>query len=380
MVSIPFFTLGRQYKSIKSEIDKTLAATVRAGNFILGANVTAFEKEFTDYIHVRYGVGVGSGTDALTLALRSLDLTRRDEVLVPANSYPTVFGVAQSGVSVRLVDCGWDANISLTDLPKRITKRTRAIIVVHLYGNPANVQGVQDVLQRMKRRDITIIEDCAQAHGATIGKKKVGSFGDIACFSFYPTKNLGAYGDGGMVVTNHVRLADRVRRLRMYGEVSRYTSIEVSGVTRLDELQAAILRVKLRRLNQWNSKRRRLAAYYSVKLASVPNLTVLPYNKGSCHHLFVVRTKNREYLHKLLSDKNIGTAVHYPVPIHLIPAFQFLGYRRGEFPVAETLSREVLSLPFFPEMTKKEIDEVIRRLSGFARPTAVKIVASTHIA
>lgn len=353
MRAIPFFTLERQYKSLKREIDTAIGETVRKGTFILGAQVSEFEKEFARYVGARHAVGVGSGTDALTLALRALGLGAGDEVLVPANCYPTVFGVAQSGVAIGLVDSGEDGNISLTDLSKRINKKTKAIVVVHLYGNPADVVGVK----KIAGGKIRIIEDCAQAHGATIGNKKVGSFGDIACFSFYPTKNLGAYGDGGMIVASSPMLAARVKRLRMYGEKARYKSIEVSGVSRLDELQAAVLRVKLTHLDDWNKKRRELVAYYGAR-----GIAPLPYTSGSCHHLLVIRTKKREALQKYLAIHHISTAIHYPVPIHLTPAFASLGYRKGDFPVAERLSREVLSLPFFPELAKKEVDEVVRRI------------------
>lgn len=323
--------------------------------FILGENVTKFEKEFAQYLGITYAVGVGSGTDALTLSIRALGLGPHDEVLVPANSYPTVFGIAQSGVSLRLVDCGWDGNISTFDLPKRITKRTKAIIAVHLYGNPADIVRVK----RIAGADISIIEDCAQAHGACIGKKKVGTFGDIACFSFYPTKNLGAYGDGGMVVTKNARLANRVRMLRMYGERERYKSMEISGVSRLDELQATILRVKLRHLDNWNKKRKELANYYEKGLKGI---SLIKGGRASCHHLFVIRSKKRDALQNYLAKNGIGTSIHYPIPIHLTPAFRFLGYRRGDFPVAEALSHEVLSLPFFPEMTRKEVDMVVMQL------------------
>lgn len=365
MAAIPFFTLTRQYRTIRKEIGAALVRTAEKSTFILGDNVSAFEKEFAAYVGIRYAVGVGSGTDALTLAIRALGLGAGDEVIVPANSYPTVFGVAQSGVTIRLVDSGPDGNISLADLPKRITKRTKAILVVHLYGNPADVAGVK----KIAGPGIRIIEDCAQAHGATIGKKKVGTFGDIACFSFYPTKNLGAYGDGGMVMTRHAYVANHVRRLRMYGERTRYQSLEIAGVSRLDELQAAVLRVKLKHLDAWNGRRRALARYYAEKISLVP------FAPGSCNHLLVIRTKKRADMQKYLAARHIHTAIHYPVPIHLTPSFRFLGYRRGDFPVAETFSREVLSLPFFPELTKKEIDKVTGQLLNFDRQTAAKIPA-----
>lgn len=364
---VQIFDLKKQYVSIQKEIDSAIQTVLDRGHFILGAEVALFEKEFTSYIGVPYGVGVASGTDALTLAVRALRLSKGDEVLIPVNSYPTYFGIAVSGVSVRFADCNESGNISLEDLKKRMTKRTKAIVVVHLYGNPADIFEIKKVLTKCKRNDIKIIEDCAQAHGATIGRKKVGTFGDIACFSFYPTKNLGAYGDGGIVVTKRKKIADYLRQLRMYGEEKRYESREVSGVSRLDELQAAILRVKLRHLSSWNDRRREIAKIYSGHLSNISGMRILPYETGAVHHLFVIRTKQRDTLKTYLEQRGIGCAIHYPIPLHLITSCKSLGYIKRDFPVAERLSREILSLPIYPELTKKDILYICRTLCEFKK-------------
>lgn len=364
-MTIPIFNLTRQYKTIKKEIDSTIQTVLSRGNFILGTEVSAFEREFATYINVPYAVGVASGTDALTLSLQAFHIGIDDEVIVPANVYPTAFGIAQAGVSLRLIDCGPDGNINRALLPTVITKKTKAIIAVHLYGNPCDVIGIQKVLKKIHREDIKIIEDCAQAHGAVIGKKKVGTFGDIACFSFYPSKNLGAYGDGGMIITRNKKIAERIRALRMYGETKRYRSEEVSGVSRLDELQAAILRVKLKRLDRWNKKRKDIATVYMNALSNVFGITCVPYAKGSCYHLFVIRMKKRAAFMEYMKKHGVKTNIHYPYPIHLVPAFKYLGYKKGDFPMAETLSNEIVSLPLYPELTLSEIKEVIASIKKF---------------
>ena len=366
-MAIPVFSLKKQYTSIAGELRVALNRVFAVGMYTLGSEVSAFEKEFGNYTRVPYAVGVGSGTDALTISVRALGLGVGDEVLVPANAYPTFFGIAQAGVRVRLVDCGDDGNIDCDDLKKRMTKKTKAVVIVHLYGNPANVSGVKKVFRSVGRRDIQIIEDCAQAHGATIGKTKVGSLGDIAIFSFYPSKNLGAYGDGGMILTKKKKLFEKIRALRMYGETKRYKSHEISGVSRLDELQAAILRVKLRHLDAWNRKRRELASLYAQGLSNSTGLTITPYEKGACYHLFVIRTRKRDALKKFLDSHGIGTAIHYPIPLHLVVALKKYGYKRGDFPMSEQLSREVLSLPLYPEMRKSDVRQVVKIIRNFCR-------------
>ncbi len=355
---IPIFDLTREYKAIKKELSAALSRTAKNGIFILGQHVSLFEKEFAKCTGVKYAVGVASGTDALTLGLKALGVRTGDEVILPANSYPSAFGVAMSGARIRLVDVGSDGTIDPARLPDAITRRTRAVIPVHLYGNPADILSIQNTI---RHRNIVVVEDAAQAHGTPL----VGSMGDIGIFSFYPTKNLGALGDGGMIVTNKKDVAERVRRLRMYGEIKRYESIEVSGVSRLDELQAAFLRVKLRYLNTWVDRRRKIAKQYVEGLRGVGDVQLVTNNPRGSYHLFVIRTKQRNALARYLTEHGIGNAIHYPTPIHLIRAFRDLGYKKGDFPVSEALSREILSLPMFPYLTDGEILRVIRAVKKY---------------
>lgn len=406
-MNIGFFDLTRQHKKLKKELDRATGRVFARGIYTLGREVGAFEKAFASYIGTRHGVGVASGTDALTLGLKALGVGPREEVILPANAYPTAFGVALSGVKIRLVDCKkTDGTLDPEALKAAITKKTRAVVAVYLYGNVGDILSVRRSIALSKQK-IFLVEDASQAHGARIssarqgigGKKdevntvmqKVGSIGDIGCFSFYPTKNLGAYGDGGMVVTNDAAVAYRLRGLRMYGERARYESDEVSGVSRLDELQAAILRVKLGYLNEWNERRRIIAAYYRRQLIGTGDIVTMTgdtyqhgtmvidnnirnredsgnqdktFGKSSCH-LFVIRTKHRDKLQTYLTTHGIATAIHYPVPIHLTRALRFLGYKKGDFPVAETLSREVLSLPIYPEITDTELSSVVGCIQAF---------------
>lgn len=370
---IPVFNLTRQYQTIRSEINDAVRKVLTKGYFTLGSEVVAFEQEFASYIGTGSAVGVGSGTDALTLVLKAYGLTTGDEVILPANSYPSAFGVALAGVTVRLADVGTDGCMDPESLRNKITKRTRAVIPVHMYGNPADIPGIRKVTGRKT----LVIEDAAQAHGSQIGKKKIGSFGDAAIFSFYPSKNLGAYGDGGLITTDSARLAKTLRMYRQYGEKSRYRSEIVSGVSRLDELQAAVLRVKLRYLDEWNRRRREIAKYYTKELTGIGDVTVVtniqfpisnfqkvPDTVSACH-LFVIRTKKRDKLKEYLGKKGIGTGIHYPVPIHLTKSFRFLGYRKGDFPESEAAAAEALSLPLYPELTDAEAGKVTAAVSAF---------------
>lgn len=354
---IPIFDLKRQYNTIKKELNTAFTQTSQVGQFVLGQNVSLFEKEFAKFIGVKYAVGLASGTDALTLGLKALGVGSGDEVILPANSYPSVFGVAQSGASVKLVDVKDDGTMDPKKLQAAITSCTRALIPVHLYGNPADVVSIQKIIRHKK---IVLIEDGAQAHGT----RDAGSLGAVGCFSFYPSKNLGALGDAGMVVTDRKDVADRLRRLRMYGERKRYKSEEISGVSRLDELQAAFLRVKLKYLNKWVTRRRKIAGRYIQGLTGTGDLRFVTC-AGSSYHLFVVRTKHRNALQSYLSKNGIGTAIHYPAPIHLVTSFRSLGYHKGDFPVSEALSREILSIPMYPELTDGEVLQVIHTIKTF---------------
>ena len=365
-MKVPIFDLKRQNIILEKDINNVISEVIKKGIFTLGENVVAFENEFANYCKAKYCIGVASGTDAITLALQALKLSKKDEVVIPANAYPTVFAAARSGVKVKLVDVSEDSNIDLNSL-NGLSSKTKAIIAVHLYGVPVNVVRLKHIISK----GIYIIEDSAQAHGATFNNRVVGSFGDVGCYSFYPTKNLGAFGDGGLVITNNRKIAQRLKKLRVYGERRRYESDEVSGVSRLDEIQAAILRYKLRNLNKNNKIRERIARIYIQNLSGVGDLDFVTKlsskNITSSWHLFVIRTSYRSALRKFLELNNIQTGIHYPKPVHLQKAFKHLGYKKGDFPVAEKLASEILSIPLFPELRENEIDYVIKTIKKFYR-------------
>ncbi len=361
---IPLLNLSQEYKEIKKDIDTSVFRVLKGGWYILGSEGENFEKELAQFIGVRYAVGVASGTDALTLSLKALGVNPKDGVVIPANVYPTAFGVALSGARIQLADVeSGTLNISLATLKKAVNKKTKVVVVVHLYGNPVDIAPVKSFC---RQRGLYLIEDCAQAIGAEYKDKKVGTFGDVACFSFYPTKNLGAYGDAGAVLTNKARLAKRVKYLRMYGEKKRYNSVLIGHNSRLDELQAAILRAKLKYLDRWNKRRRKLAQLYKRELEGLALKPVEENVVGrSVYHLFVIRVSKRDALLEYLRGKGIGIGIHYPVPIHLVKSFLYLGYKKGDFPVSEKASLDVLSLPFYPQMTESEIKYVVSLIKSF---------------
>ena len=361
---IPLVDFKAEYREIRKDIDVAISRVLGSGWYILGNEVANFEKALANYIGTKYAVGVASGTDALTLAIKALRLKPDDCVLMPANVYPTAFGVSLSGQSITLCDVDPESlNVTLETIKKAFTKKVRVIIVVHLYGNPVDMAPIK---RFAKRKKVYLIEDCAQALGSKYNSKKVGTFGDISCFSFYPTKNLGAYGDGGAIVTKNADLAQKVKLLRMYGEKTRYQSVLVGHNSRLDELQAAILDVKLKYLDAWNKRRRELAAVYRKELKGVPIRIVEETPKAkSVYHLFVVMVEERDKLAEYLFKKGIITGIHYPIPIHLVPSFSFLGYKKGDFPVSEEASQKVLSLPLYPEMTESQVRSVAKAIKSF---------------
>jgi len=366
-MNVPFMDLKTQYRTIASEINTRIANVVENADFILGEDLTLFEEEFARYCNTRFAVGLDNGTSALELALRAYGIGPGDEVITAANTFiATVSAIAFTGAKPVLVDIEPQTyNVAVSDIEPLITPHTRAIIPVHLYGQSANMEPIMELA---KRYGLVIIEDACQAHGALYKGSKVGSIGHIGCFSFYPAKNLGAFGDGGMLVTNDPEIADRVRMLRNYGQQQKYKHLFIAYNRRLDTLQAAVLRTKLKFLDTWNNARRRHASLYN-ELLSTSHL-VLPLETEYTHHvyhLYVVRTAERDALQTFLKDRGVTTGIHYPIPVHKQQAYQYLGYRQGDFPNSEAYAEQILSLPMFPELTEKQIRYVTKTISEFGR-------------
>ncbi len=370
---VPFLDLTRQYRQIKGEIILATRRVFERGRFILGEEVSTFEKEFSHYCGVRYGAGVGSGTDALYLALKAAGIGEEDEVVTVANSFvATAFAISFTGARPVFVDIDaktytMDPNhlelLVKREKAKKGRRKIKAVVPVHLYGHPAEMGSIMEIANRY---DLTVIEDACQAHGATCGGKKVGSFGAMACFSFYPTKNLGGYGDGGMVVTDRREYDQKLRLLRCYGEKKKYQHVLKGRNSRLDEIQAAILRVKLKYLDQWNEERGKKAKIYTERL--FPYGVVCPSEKKGVrhvYHLYTIKTRKRDSLQAFLRKKGIETLIHYPIPIPLQKAYGEIEYRRKDIPVTDQSSRRILSPPFFPEMKRSEMEEVAERIGSF---------------
>lgn len=358
-MEIPFLDLQAPYAELKDEFDVAVARVMASGQYILGAEVAAFEEEFAAYCEARHCIGVGNGLDALHLILRGLGIGDGDEVIVPANTYiATWLAVSQAGARVVPIEPDEGTyNLDPTRLEQSITPRTKAIIAVHLYGQPADMDAINAVARAHKLR---VIEDAAQAHGARWRRRRVGGLGDAAGWSFYPGKNLGAMGDGGAITTNDDELAARLRVLRNYGSEVKYVNQLKGFNTRLDALQAAVLRVKLRHLDEWNERRKRIARLYLNELEGL-NL-LLPFvaeESDPVWHLFVVRSREREKLQKELARQGVGTLIHYPIPPHLQAAYAEYGLKEGSLPVTEAIHREVLSLPMGPHLTIAQAQAII---------------------
>lgn len=363
---VPFLDLQAAYLELKQEIDAAVQKVLASGQYILGEEVETFEHEWSHYCGARHAVGVGSGLDALTLALKALDIGPGDEVIVPANTYIATW-LAVSAVGALPVPVEPDEhtyNLNPSYLEAAITPHTKAILVVHLYGQPADLDAIVAIAEKYR---LAVIEDAAQAHGARYKGERIGKHGTIVCWSFYPGKNLGAMGDAGAITTNDTQLADRVRVLRNYGSRIKYVN-EIRGVnSRLDPLQAAILRVKLRVLDSWNVRRQAIAQLYFQKLSNLPELTLpyLPKWSDSAWHLFVIRHPRRDLLQKALAGAGIQTLIHYPIPPHLQAAYADLGYKAGSFPVTEKIANELLSLPIGPHLTQPQAQFVSRKIKQF---------------
>lgn len=360
---IPVIDLRSQYLAIKQEIDEAVSRVLDSGWYILGEEVAAFEAEFAAWCEASACVGVGSGTEALHLALRACEIGPGDEVITVAHTaVATVAAITLSGARPVVVDIDEETyTIDPAAVQEAITPRTRAIIPVHLYGHPADMDAILEIAERYQLR---VIEDCAQAHGARYKGRPVGTMGDLGCFSFYPTKNLGALGDGGAVVGNDPVLMERVRLLREYGwsSTARYISQTRGFNSRLDELQAAILRVKLRHLAAWNERRRELAGIYASRLTEQ---VIRPVERPGCqhvYHLYVVRVPDRARVRRALAEEGIGTGIHYPVPIHLQPAYRDI--TNDHLPVTERIAQEILTLPLYPTLSDADIVTVAEAVNA----------------
>jgi dTDP-4-amino-4,6-dideoxygalactose transaminase len=384
---IPFVDLQAQYRAIKREVDEAIARVVESAAFVLGREVEAFESAFAEYLGARFCVGVSNGTAAVQLAVMACGIGAGDEVIVPANTFfATAEAVSTAGATPVFVDADpVSYTIDVNKIEAAITERTRAIIPVHLYGQPADLDAIFEIAAR--HGDISVIEDAAQAHGAQYKGRRVGALGRANCFSFYPGKNLGAYGEGGAVVTNDAEVARRVRLLRDHGSEQKYRHDIIGYNFRLEGIQGAVLNVKLKHLDGWNDLRRAHAARYHELLsgahspgssnngdAALVLPQELPYARH-IYHLYVVQAEERDALQKHLGAAEIQTGIHYPVPVHLQPAYASLGHRAGDFPVAERQAARLLSLPMFPELT----DEQIARVAASVQDFNVSGLSAAHV-
>ena len=355
-----------QYLAHKDEIDSAIQGVLSKGQLILGENVYAFEKEFSEYIGSKYSIGVGNGTDALFLAMRAMEFGPGDEVIAPSHTATaTIASIAMTGATPVFTDVDpIHHTLDPSSISKAITPKTKAIIIVHLYGQPADMDGILDIT---RQNNLKLIEDCAQAPGATYNSRRVGSIGDAGCFSFYPTKNLGALGDGGAIVTSDSSLANQVKKLRQYGWDDSRVSQCAGYNSRLDELQAAVLRVKLKYLETDNARRNALAKKYKKELNHLP-IESAPQRPNCSHvyHLYVIKVKERDALVAHLKSCGIIVGIHYPVPVHLMPAY--LTKQNSRLKNTEFISKRVLSLPIFPELTELNQFQVISNLKDFFKP------------
>ena len=364
---IPFVDLSQQHKPIETQLEQAILSVVKRGDFVLGQALAEFESEFAAACGVEYAIGVACGTDAIALGLKACGIGKNDEVIVPANTFiATIIGVIHAGATPILVDC--DPQTALIDLEaaqKQVSAKTKAIVPVHLYGQMVSPSRLLDFA---KRNNLLIFEDAAQAHLAQREETKAGTVGLAAAFSFYPSKNLGCFGDGGMTVTRDAEVAKKMRSLRNYGAPSKYLHAELGTNSRLDTLQAAILKVKLPHLASWNSDRLRAARYYDTLLKPLQEKGIYPIQNtsgnGHIYHLYVIRVTerfhlDRDILQEKLTEAGISAGIHYPIPCHLQPAYQDLGYKKGDFPNTEILSKEILSLPMYPGITEAQIERVV---------------------
>ena len=366
--TVPQLDMSAQYAAIGGEIRTAVERVMASQQFVLGREGSALEEELAKLCGVAHGVGLASGTDALILALRACGVHAGDDVLLPPFTFvATGSAVSALGANPVFVDIRPDTyNIDPAELERRVTPRTRAIVVVHLYGLAADLD---PILAFAKSHQLPVIEDNAQAIGASHKGRRTGSLGDAGCVSFYPTKNLGAYGDAGMVVTNSAELAARIRSLRNHGQTGKYLSSEPGWNSRLDEIQAAILRVKLRHLSNWQRARQSHAAEYHRLLSAIPGVLppLAPEGFEHVYHQYTIRVEKRDALQRYLADRKIESTVYYPYPLHLQPLYSALGHQAGDFPHAERAAQEVLSLPMYPELRKEQIARVVEAVVEFLK-------------
>jgi len=367
---VPFVDLAAQYHTIAAEINEATSRVIREADFILGREVTLFEEEFAAFCEAKYAVGLDSGTSALELALRAYEIGPGDEVITAANTFiATALAISHAGAKPVLVDVDpLTHTIDVAGISRAITPRTKAILPVHLYGHPAHMDPIRQLAEKY---GMVVIEDACQAHGARYRGKRTGSLGDAAAFSFYPGKNLGAYGDGGIVVTNDRDVANRLAMLRNYGQKEKYHHLFRGYNRRLDTLQAAILRVKLKYLEKWNAARRCNAKLYQDSLEGADVVTPTETREvESVWHLYVIRSGHRDMLRERLVSNGISAGIHYPVPVHLQPAYKDLGYKQGDFPVTEGLASRILSLPMYAELTSEQVQITAETIREFMSANA----------
>lgn len=356
--------MDRGFYQYQEEFEQKALEVLRSGWYVLGKEVSSFEEEFAAYTGAKYCVGLASGLDALWMAFRILGIGAGDEVIVQGNTYiASVMGITMNGATPVFVEPDDYYQIDTAKIEEKITDRTKAILVVHLYGQATDMKPVVELCQKY---DLRLVEDCAQSHGACFEGQMTGTFGDIGCFSFYPSKNLGAFGDGGAIVTNDEQIAKDMKVYRNYGSEKRYYNKVVGTNSRLDEIQAGLLRVRLSHMTEMTEEKQRIAERYRKELNN-PKFVLPPLMDGATHvyHQFVIRSKERDALIDYLNEKEIGTIIHYPIPPHLAEAYAYLGFKEGDFPMTETLAKEVLSIPMYNGMTEEEQTYVIEALNAF---------------
>lgn len=356
--------LDRGYLKYKEEYDRAVIKTLESGWYILGKQVEKFENNFKEFIGSKYCVGLNSGLDALILAFRALNIGSGDEVIVPANTYiASVLGITENGATPIFIEPDKYYNIDVNKIEAAITEKTKAILVVHLYGQAANMKKIRDIATK---HNLFLVEDCAQSHGAKFEDKSTGTWGDIGCFSFYPTKNLGAFGDAGCIITDSFEIYDKIHMLRNYGSKAKYQN-DILGVnSRLDEIQAAVLNVKLEHYDELKRDRISLAEKYLNKIDNAKiKLPKIREMADAIWHLFVVKVENRDEFQDYLNSHGIGTQIHYPIPPHLSKAYEYLGYKKGDFLITENYAETLVSLPLYDGMTEEEITYVINIINSY---------------